>query len=164
MNGKHWLASFMIVTLPVAELELGEAAPAVKRTTITAPIFELGRTPHTHFEINHQNTHVSYPGVSSGRAFKYDRFALHIRPESNRFRLIGHPDFDRQPMYSPLFENVEEVTDRLARLNCPSTQVEAVRRRVLQGAEVEIGGRGFPLMFPRAELERIGMNFRPPDC
>jgi hypothetical protein len=58
-------------------------------------------------------------------------------------------------------ENVEAV---ISRLDLPTVQAEAVKQGALQGFEQQIGGHGFPLLFPRAELARLGMTFRPPHC
>lgn len=51
------------------------------------------------------------------------------------------------------------MTDSLTRLGLPAAQIDAVRRIAPDDVEQQIGGYGFPLLFPRTELLRVGMIF-----
>jgi len=90
-------------------------------------------------------------------------YVLHIRPERGGFGLVGYQrpleaNSNPQDMYK-FCESIEAVTDSLTRLGLPAAQIEAVRRIAPDGVEQQIGGYGFPLLFPRTELVRVGMSF-----
>ena len=168
---KKHLVALAILPMGVALMyESGEHRfVTIRETTVESYSPTLADNSHTHFEIEDDSLpSTSVLVFASGGQHREERFALHIRPESGGFRLIGYPssggpNCKPQIMYG-FCENIEAVTDRLARLGLPTAQLEAVRRSALDGVEQQIGGHRGLLLLPCINLARIGMCFRPPDC
>lgn len=62
-------------------------------------------------------------------------------------------------------ETADALTERLASgLGLPQLGLEAIRKAALRGEQQEISGYTAMRVFRRSELERLGMNFRPPEA
>jgi hypothetical protein len=141
-------------------------------TAIDAREGALAPCNHTHSELrieSHPNVRNSL--AASGGQRSKEMFRLFIHPTGPGFELVGHPSdlmmngLAPQLMYGfcPSVGNLIELL--ASKLELPAAQIEAIRRTADAGTVQEVGGSHSPVvrLFQRADLERIGMNFRPPD-
>jgi len=135
---------------------------------------ETGLVPcnHTHSEPRIEpQVNVTNSLAAAGSQHSGEMFRLFIYPAGSGFQLVGHPLDLKMNGASPQFmygfcPSVKNLTELLAsKLALPASQIEAIRRTADAGAVQEIGGSHSPVirLFRRADLERAGMDFRPPD-
>lgn len=97
-----------------------------------------------------------------------DVFTLSIYPNSaGGVNLFGRPAFSFDSSPEPMFGRSKNIGALAALLSeqLPIPQVEAVRRDLLNGKEVHVGGSASSVfrVFNRRELEQLNMSFRPLD-
>jgi hypothetical protein len=141
-------------------------------TGIDAKESALAPCNHTHSELRIESqVNVTNSLAASGSQRSEEKFRLFIHPASMGFQLVGHPLDSKMNGAFPQFmygfcPSVGDLTELLAsNLELPTGQIDAIRRTAVAGEVQEIGGSHSPVirLFRRGELERIGMNFRPPD-
>jgi hypothetical protein len=132
----------------------------------------LAGNPHTHFDAEDGSVPTTVnPIFASGRSNFRDVFRLRIITDPNGYRLVGYPcDMDvnkfPQMMYA-FFPDIDSLVVQLSKkLGLPAVQAQAIRRAALAGGLQEIGGRARGAVyrvFGRADLEKLGMSYRPLD-
>lgn len=177
MNKKSYLAGLLVLPLGAVEVIQSEHPQlvALKGPSVESGVsYTLAGNPHTHIDIETgvYATTVS-PFSASGARHVQETFRLHVIPQqTGGFRLVAFPALNLwatspaeiQNMYG-FCETVEALTELLAsRLGLPQSQLEAIRETALRGGQQEIGGYNVMRIFRRSELERLGMNFRPPEA
>jgi hypothetical protein len=177
MNKKSYLAGLLVLPLGVAEL--GEShhprsAGMTEAMIGSGWVDTVPNNPHTHCDVEIETDATgAFPFFAYGARHAEKTFRLHVVPQQTRgVRLVAHPALNLwvtrsseiQNMYG-FCENVEALTDVLtSQLGLPQSQVEAIRKTALEDGEQEIGGYTAMRVFRRSELERLGMNFRPPEA
>jgi hypothetical protein len=177
MKKKSYLAGLLILPLGVAEVIESEHP---RFTALMEPSVESGTSytlagnPHTHSDVETGiYATTASPFSVSGARHTEETFRLHVIPQqTGGFRLLAFPALNLwvtspaeiQNMYGSC-ETVEALTDLLAsRLGLPQSQLAAIRKTALEGGQQEIGGYTAMRVFRRSELERLGLNFRPPEA
>ena len=176
MNKKSFLAGLLVFPLALVELMESEhpRLVALKETSLEAGAsYTLAGNPHIqcNVETGVYATTTS-PFSVSGARYEEETFRLHVIPQQNGgFRLLAFPALNLwvtspteiQNMYG-FCATVDALGELLAsRLRLPQSQLEAIRETALAaGKQQEIGGYIAMRILRRSELERLGMNFRPP--
>ncbi|SRR5579884_104093 len=176
MKKKSYLAGLLVVSLGGAEVIEYEQPHliALKEPSVESGVsFSLAGNPHIHCGIDTEvYATTASPFFASGARHAEETFRLHAIPQQDGgVRLVAFPALNLwvtspseiQNMYG-FCEKGEVLTQLLAaRLGLPQSQLEAIRRTVREGRELEVGGYTASRVFRRSELEYLGMNFRPPE-
>lgn len=165
-------AAFSLLFYECAEMKEPAKFFRAPYTGIDARETALAPCNHAHSELRIESQ-VNFTNslAASGSQRSKEKFRLFIHPAGMGFQLVGHPLDLMMNGASPQFmygfcQSVENLTELLAsKLELPTGQIEAIRRTAVASTVQEIGGSHSPVirLFRRGELERIGMNFRPPD-
>jgi hypothetical protein len=171
---KNIIAGAAVVSLLFYDVaEIKEPAKFFRASYMGFDAKETGLVPcnHTHSELRIESQFNVTNSLAASGSRSEEMFRLLIHPAGSGFQLVGHPLDLKMNGASPQFmygfcPSVENLTELLAsKLELALGQIEAIRRIVDSGTVQEIGGSHSPVirLFRRGELERIGMNFRPPD-
>ncbi len=177
MGKKSFLAGLLVLPIGLVEVMESEHPQwvALKEPSLeSGAVYSLGGNPHIHIDVETGlYATTASPFSVSGARHEEETFRLHVIPQqTGGFRLMAFSAFNLwvtspseiQNMYG-FCETAEALTELLAlRLGLPQSQLEAIRKAALAGEQQEIGGCTAMRVFRRSELERLGMNFRPPEA
>jgi hypothetical protein len=177
MSKKSYLAGLLILPLGAAEVIESEHPPlgALRQPSLeSGTSYTLAGNPHTHCDIDAGGyATTASPFFASGARHEEETFRLRVIPQQNGgTKLVAFPALNLwvtspseiQNMYG-FCETEDTLSELLAsRLGLPKSHLEAIRKTAVAGGQQEIGGYTAMRIFRRSELERLGMNFRPPEA